>query len=532
MLLNKFIQQLDSSKFTVDYISCGSAFQDFCTVKESKGRELNQNTFLNKIDCFECKFSARLSSNVINVRRFDVTNFYHLEDLLGLDNRDLESKLTLELDSKNDIDVNFELFGTPIVRFALYETVIKYKKLDFHFNAEQHKYLRLAVANSIKTTLAARNLFKKSDDFHALICHSPEYGANNSFLDQATKFGIPTYSLRGSGNLDEMSSSAMVWQWNTLEPEVSPASSNWNLHNVNQVLQDDELRINNHISQLSMANSPFVYSAKSNKLMNINTLHNVFGIKDDEIYVLLSLSSTDEVFAGNIIGRGTGARYPGVVYQDQFDWVKDTIKYFENKKKTKLIIRLHPRDLPNKRDSLTSEQYSRWNELLTNLPDNVLINHPDQKIAFQDLCKGAKGLITGWSSTALEALLLGIPVVTYDSSLPGFPANIHLTGSSKSEYYANINKILSNSSSDIRTEDVIKWLAHSLNHGSVKLSGRLFEKTRSRGPVWVRKIFSGLDRYFFFIWRPLEILLTSRKSPDARRINNLIAELKQDLYQD
>jgi hypothetical protein len=138
--------------------------------------------------------------------------------------------------------------------------------------------------------------------------------------------------------------------------------------------------------------------------------------------------------------------------------------------------------------------------------------------------------VTGWSSTAIEAMLLGKPVVTYDQSLPGFPKDIHLTGNSKEEYFRNLEASILDSATRDHAELANRWLTHFLVRGSIQLTGGLFSNSRISGPVIIRKIFSALDRYAPYIWRPLELWITFRQSVEANRINRLLQDLLPNVY--
>jgi CDP-glycerol glycerophosphotransferase (TagB/SpsB family) len=234
--------------------------------------------------------------------------------------------------------------------------------------------------------------------------------------------------------------------------------------------------------------------------------------------------------AAKIINRGVAVFYPGTVFESQFQWVSETIEWASRQPEIRVIIRLHPRDLPNKRDSVLSEQHEKWMGLLGSIPPNVIVNHPDQLISFQEVCLVSDVLVTGWSSTAIEAMLLGKPVVTYDQNLPGFPKDIHLTGDSKKEYFENLDASFRQDNLQDHVEVANRWLTHFLVRGSLPLSGGLFAKSRISGPVVIRKMFSGIDRYLPYLWRPLELMATFRSSNEADRINELFRDLHPNLY--
>jgi hypothetical protein len=66
--------------------------------------------------------------------------------------------------------------------------------------------------------------------------------------------------------------------------------------------------------------------------------------------------------------------------------------------------------------------------------------------------------------------------------------------------------------------------------GSVQLTGRLFQKQRVSGPKWVPRILNGIDRYFYWVWRPLEAMLTVKKTEDGRRLKSMIMGSQSTLY--
>jgi hypothetical protein len=134
-----------------------------------------------------------------------------------------------------------------------------------------------------------------------------------------------------------------------------------------------------------------------------------------------------------------------------------------------LIVRVHPRDYPNKRDPLQSEQAALWEKMFESRPGNVAINWPQDKIALYPLFGQVDAVLTGWSATGTEALGFGIPVVTYDRLLPSYPSDVHFTGESEAEYYANIEKALATGHGEQHMRHGLRWLAASFSMGTVRV---------------------------------------------------------------
>lgn len=528
MLVAKMIGQLDPSIFDVRFLSCGELFPRFCTVRESRKRRVPEEGITSRLDCHDCKFSARHVGKFISKKKLGDTPTDFLSSYASNSTRELAEEVRARV-SLNPLDLEFQLHGVPIVRHALYETLIKYKKLDVQLNDSEIDYFQAILQNCILTVLSGREYLLRNGDLTAILIHSPEYGPNNSFAELAKQKGISVYSVRGSSNLSEMESSAMIWRWD-YRTETPPHLLSWPGWENVSISHADRLRLEGHKEELSTGKSPFVYSSPFNSKATALSTMTKLGVQGGSKTILLSLSSTDEIVAARTINRGVAVFYPGTVFEDQFQWVSETIEWVKKRPDLRLIVRLHPRDLPNKRDSVLSEQHAKWMGLLATLPTNVVLNHPDQKVSFQEVCFVSDVVVTGWSSTAIEAMLLGKPVVTYDESLPGFPKDIHLTGRSKEEYFKNLEASLFNAPSQSHVEVANRWLTHFLVRGSIQLSGGLFANLRIKGPVVIRKIFSGLDRYTPYIWRPLELWITFRQSIEVNRINRLLQDLLPNVY--
>jgi hypothetical protein len=528
MLVAKVAGQLDPSTFKLSYLSCGELFPRFCTVRESRKREIQQKEVSNRLDCSDCQFSARIVGRFLSKKNLAGSS----TDFLSRYVTDLDRVYAEEIRSRvviYPLDLDFELDGVPIVRYALFETLIKFKKLDNRLTDSENEYFQALLQNCILTVLSGRKYLESHQDFAAILIHSPEYGPNNCFAELARQRGIPVYSIRGSSNLAEMDSSVMIWRWD-YRPEVPPHLLGWTGWQNSDISNADWLRLESHKKELLAGKSAFVYSSPFNSKSTTQSTKKKLGIQGGTKTIFMSLSSTDEIVASKTIKRGTAVFYPGNVFDDQFQWVSETISWVSGKPEIRLIVRPHPRDLPNKRDSILSEQHAKWTDLLRELPANVVVNHPDQQISFGEVCLVSDVLVTGWSSTAIEAMLLGKPVVTYDQSLPGFPKDIHLTGNSKEEYFRNLEASILDSATRDHAELANRWLTHFLVRGSIQLTGGLFSNSRISGPVIIRKIFSALDRYAPYIWRPLELWITFRQSVEANRINRLLQDLLPNVY--
>lgn len=172
-----------------------------------------------------------------------------------------------------------------------------------------------------------------------------------------------------------------------------------------------------------------------------------------------------------------------------------------------------------------------WVALLKDLPSNVFLNHPDQKISIYELFEEVDVVVTGWSSVGIEAAARNVKLITYDSSLPGYPANIGLTGATEEEYFSNLEFALACRDSINYRDNALKWLDLVMNVGTTRLGGRFLASKRNLLPRWVNLVLEGLDRYLFFIYRPLDLWRGLLFEPTDGKFKKVILEGKSSLHE-
>lgn len=517
----KVANVLTGAGIKVTQVSCGSAIHDFCTVNESRSRKLDSAAARLRVDCLDCKFSANLGPKNELIQRITVET-YKTKGVEASAFKDFQ------LAKKRPLDLNFKINGVPVIQLSLYEVILKFKKTNLEFTDEEFKYYETTLFNSILFTKLGEKFLLHNPDVEVLICYAPQYALNNCFLASASLAGKKIYFLDGAVNIAERYESVTIRDWSKYG--LHPAAlAEWPGAKKITSGSDELERLARHKKELRSGKSFSVYSSRAQGPES--NFREVLGLGTAEPFVLLALSSFDEMFAGQIIGAFPKTKFPGTVFRDQYDWVAQTINWFKDKEMS-LVIRFHPRDLPNKRDKQTAEQAGIWSEMLINLPKNIYLNTPDQEISIHDLLSGAHGFVTGWSSTALEALDYGLPVVTYDEKMPAFPRDIHWTGNTKKEYFKNLEKLLTTERNDLRRQDADRWLVFNLVRGTIRLSGRILESRRLSMGRLSNLLLSAIDRYLFFLWRPLEYFTTTRtQQNEAQKLIDIITGKLDSIYE-
>ena len=518
LLLNRIAQR----GIKVSTISCDGYVEALCPVRLSRARSLEQVSARPKLDCQDCKFTANLTSIA---GRSNPADRFMLGKFISSEHRN-EVEAYVSSWNSAGFPLDFEFRGIPVPRLAGYEVSLKYKSWEVATLGAGSSEYHLAVRSVALTVAAATEFFSQNSNFSSILIRSPHYATNGAFARVAKERGLRVIFLDGSANISEDYTHLTLWDWGQY------SSANPAIHYFDEVsLTPDRLslqRLNRHFEALERGSSHKVYStAKS----GVHSALSQVGAERGKPTALLALGSMDEFVAAQNAGVNPSIKYPGSVFSDQFEWVRETVEWFKEHPSLQLVVRVHPREFPNKRESLTSPAGARWENELSKLPPNVFLNHPQQQLSLYDFLEEVDVLLTGWSSAGLEAALQGITLITYDAELTQYPASIGLTGTSKEAYFANLETGM-NGATDIRfRENALKWMHLRMNLGTTRLGGRFLASRRNLMPRWASLILEGLDRYLYFIYRPLDLWRGLLFESTDGKFERVIIEGKSNLFE-
>ena len=514
---HQLARNIDKRRFKLSIVNCGGVLDQHCAVMESKKIYKPSRTNETKKVCSECvKCAAEVGNDVFDYQ-------IYLADRISSKEVD-EIETFVNKTVKNDF-LNLVVDGIEIGRLTAYETLIKFKKTSIELSDYEFAHWKTSLFQGLITLRTAKRIIDERMPSKILI-YSPQYSSGSVFAEYARLRGIQTYFVEGSSNIAERYSAVRIWDWEK-HGLVNPALSSSSLL---PVANDEEMgRVLAHINEIAVARSFSVYSPKRSKHLNIRE-H--FKIHDHQRVLIAAISSYDESYSAYILGRFPLSKYQGCVFRDQFDWISQLIGWAEKNSKYHVIIRLHPRDLPTRRENMVSEQSQIWRELLKCVPKNVSVDYPEDKISIFDYYDQVDAYTTGWSSTALEAMANGIPAVTYDSGMPSYPQSIHISGSSKEEYFQNLEVALTSGRNDTNRINAMNWWAYVFAKGTVRLPGRLQERQiikRAYVFVFIAKI---LERVLPRISHRIDLRISrsSPPSPDSKKLNTLLQEGQHDLF--
>ena len=513
------MSQVQSDEYEFTYITCGGMFSDHCVVMESFRLDHDASQHEKAKICRLCKKCS------LDLRSVHPAERLTLDDYLKPSDND-ESSAVIQMVSPDDyLEATFR--GIEVGRLSSYETLIKYKKTSTALTDSEFAYYKKSLHGACLAVCALERLFS-SRKFDLVAVYSPQYSANMMCAELAGRHGIPVYFLEGSSNIHERYRAVRVWSWPDFKM-VNPALTYFS-NTQQEVSAEDRERVESHFEEIELGRNYSVYSARSDHRNDVREVHQIDPHKK---ILLATLSSYDEAFSALVIRGFPVEKFESDVFGSQFDWISALVDWVSHRSDIHLVVRLHPRDLPNRRDSIVSEQSSRWLELLRNIPSNVSVDHPDQRIPLADYFPAIQAMTTGWSSTAIEAMMQQIPVVTYDERLPSFPSVIHYSGRSAPEYWRNLEDALTASHSPQIRLDAVNWMSFNFNRGTVRVRGRLFDQTSVQRTRLLYYAVGGCMKFLPGLSRKVDVFVGKRWpiTRDSERFRHLLRKSAKALYE-
>ncbi len=516
ILENQLAKLVGLTGYEVTTITCDSTFNAYCPVFQNHGLLASAPKEKKENICKICEISALTRIGALkNVSKYLThVNYEAAESYV----RNILNK-SRKADNLYDLSVTLDL---NFVKSSLYESLLKFKKRDLFFDQIEIENVAAAIKNSFLINIAS-NKFLDSINPTALFIFAPQYAINSVVAENAISRNIPTYYMAGNNSLSEMHSSLKIYKWNEFHL-LDPALKYWSNED-ERISRKSERRIKRHFNKISLGNSVFTYSSKSKG----RSIKKFYGIGQGTTVILMALSSYDEFFAAQVCGYIPSNIHQSKVFADQTEWVASTIDWASKQKDLALIIRTHPREYPNKRDSVTAQANPGLLELLQEAPTNIFVDSHENQLSMDEYYDEIDALLVSWSSVALEALEREIPVISYDEKLVMLPKEIHLSGESTEDYFRNLRKVLERTvPTNLRT-NMHKWFAFSNFNGSVQLGGGLLSLRIVKWNPKLEGIYYRLEKRIPKVLYRLDSLVPPIKK-DVKKLKRLIDRKLSSFY--
>lgn len=439
------------------YVTCSGQLSAGCIAMNSYGVSADAPIEQKIKVCRRCEGNKR-----ILLHKFGFTSI----DLNTLVSEEIVAKVRIllsEVTQKNFLGL--EVAGIEVGRIALFEFLLEYKKssLDFCSESEWLHYLA-SLENTLYSVFAGEHLIERETP-DAVVVYNSLYSVNRVICKLAEIRSIPHYFMHAGGNLAHRLTTMIVAK-NDIFCLLRQSIEYWPDYRDLPLSEKMATAITDHFIELLKGLNVFAYSPpRANKTYE---LRHKFGIAKNQKVLCATLSSYDERFAAETIGARE--QITELLFPRQADWIRAIFEYISTRPDLYLIVRVHPREFPNKREKVKSAHAHQLEELMRNIPENAVINWPSDNLSLYDLAEVTDVFLNAWSGVGKEMSLLGLPVVLYSPDLPLYPAKINYVGTTHLSYFQAIENALTDGWRSDNIVRAYRWLAVEYGYILINIS--------------------------------------------------------------
>jgi hypothetical protein len=448
-------EALQQDGHEITYVGCGGLLNSHCVSMSAASVPFEASHARKDRVCRLCKKNGEIIRTRFGFAGPDLMTLVTAEDLSFAD----ELIGSVAPRSHPDLVVD----QVEVGKIALYEMLIQTKTGELNFGPDEQRRYQASLKNVIVVLrLAQRIIGDQKPD--RIILYNALYSINRTVCRLAELLGIPQYYLHAGDNLSKRLQT-LVLARNHAFFHYQYLRSRWPDFENRPCSSNVMAEATNHLLEMARGRSIWAYSAAPRGFAD---LRQVFQIADGQRVICATMSSDDERFGGEIAGVLPN---PGnLLFPKQVDWVRALIEYVNDRRDLCLVIRVHPREFPNKRERVLSDHARMLKEAFVKLPGNVKVNWPTDAISLYDLAGITDVFANAWSSAGREMSWLGLPVVLYSPELTLYPPSLNYVGTTTRDYFDQIERALSDGWNVERIRKTYRWCAVDLIFAALDIS--------------------------------------------------------------
>lgn len=505
----------------VTMVRCRGALRPLCPSAQAAKIAADAPEQEQRAVCERCNAKGRLMDDKLGLRHVELDDYVRQGDEEAIATLLREANAERHrLQADGDFD-RLKIEGKPVGRTALYELILRHKKNDFEFSDSIWSEYLLFLQMAARASLVSERLLGELKPDRVSVYNSL-YVPHRAFCLRARAMGIEQYFMHAGTNLARQHGTLMIgkdFTWGYLA-DLATRFDVYRDRPVSRAVIEDVTR---HFLCLLGSQNSFVFSvARSRQYLD---LRRRYGIGEDQKFIVASTSSYDERFAVESVNASKPSSK--LLFPRILDWVTHLVELAKTHPEWFVLIRVHPREFPNRRDQVQSEHSRRMKELLTDLPANVSVNWPDDNLSLYDLAQEADLFLNAWSSVGKEMTLLGLPVVIYSPEIVLYPISLNLVGTTADTYLQAIEQALRQGWSFERCRMAYRWYGLEFSRSCVDLRAS-FAPGRRYHRSLVERIMMRIARQCISLPQERWDLARRTEMPTARKV---VAKLYGDALQ-
>ena len=399
----KVATSMSDAGYKVTRVSCQGVLDSFCPAMSSDGLAVNSSQRLKKAICHDC----RANSIAIN-GSMKFNNLVTLDE--NISKETLQSIVNIIGTVSKQNYAQFVVDDLPVGKYSTYLSLLHHKTESVTDTDDSWmEYL-----NDLKNALISLSAIKKICKVglpEYLLVYNPLYPSNRVVTEFLTNLGVKLISVSAGGLLPCRFDTLNIYP--TISSSQTIALSKSISRGVSIPLTEyEELRLDQHLYELTQGKDPWVYSSVGTGLTTAQ-VRDRLGMRAESTVVTVLLSSPDEsrasvaVQAEYLDNLGLDLSKPAEFLESMIEAAKELPDF-------DFVFRVHPRMFPNKREQVVSRDLSALLGILETRSPNVYLNIPEQNLSIYEIIEITDVVVNHTSSAGLEFLGHGIPAVHYD----------------------------------------------------------------------------------------------------------------------
>jgi hypothetical protein len=448
-------EALQQQGHEIIYVGCGGLLNSHCVTMSAFGVPFEAAASTKARICDACRGNQAILREGFGFAGPDLAGLVDADDISFAEN------LLSSTAPEDCLELNVD--GVEVGRIALYEILIQIKKGTLDLSPNEWLRYRANIRNAILVLKVAQRLFDAVRPDSVLV-YNALYSVNRVVSRVAQIRGVPQYYLHAGDNLSSRLET-LVLARNHAFFYYDCLKRTWPLVKDHPCSLHAMRSGTNHLLEVARGRSAWAYSATSDPNVDIRK---IFGIRDDQKIICATMSSDDERFGAEVVG--VLPPLDGLLFEKQVDWIRALTGYVEDRQGLFLLIRVHPREFPNKRERVLSEHAKTLMSVMTDLPPNAKVNWPTDGISLFDLANVTDVFANGWSSAGKEMAWLGLPVVLYSADLVLYSSDLNYVGNTLAEYFAQVERALADGWSPMRIRMTYRYCALEYEYSPLDIS--------------------------------------------------------------
>lgn len=445
-------EALAQSGHEIVYVTCGRQLRRFCVPMSAHGLAADAPEAQKQRVCDRCEAHARLLRDEFGLLG------PQLDVLIGADEEETIDEAIQSMTPQRIPELQMD--GVAVGKLALYQLMLRHKRIDLDLSQQQWSDYLVELRNTLYATYAARKLLD-SERPDRILVYNALYPVTRVVCKLGEQRGIAHYFMHAGGNLSNRLQTLLLGRDDTFS---------YMPHIVRQWPRYRDLPCSgrllalatDHYLELLRGQSVFVYSQRRSGASDLRAR---FRIGEQQKVLVMAMGSYDEEVAAEMVGARR--HVSPLLFSTQVEWVRTVLEYVRGKPDLFLLIRVHPREFPNRREAATSQHALLLQQALQELPVNAAVNWPADKVSIYDLADQTDVLLNSWSSVGKEMSVLGIPVVIYSADLPFYPADLNYLGCTRATYFQAIEQALREGWSAQRARLAYRWSVYEFIRATI-----------------------------------------------------------------